>query len=1071
MADQALKLSDVLREELVRLHGPIDPQTLAKIDSAPDEPARLRAIYAAIHALQEPRTAFCLSGGGIRSATFALGVMQRLARLGLLDRFHYLSTVSGGGYIGSWLSSFVRRDPGGITTVAQSIDPINTKQRDPLQPEVEPLTWLRRFSNYLTPKLGLMSGDTWAFFGSYLRNLVLNWLIFVPLLVALLALPRLAIAVLRLHETNPHWNLPNIGFALASVLIFIATAILAFTRPTSYKEEGWLTNGRFQRYVLLPYFLAAVLLVLFWAVRYADLQDFRKWTPVFIAFIGISVLSSIVYMARYFYAVSRERIATAATRKRKLVVELIAAGVAGAVAAALLYVCATQFFDDPLGKVSLPTLQSWMTLPPTLSSAPTEMFLCFGVPLVLAILFAQAAIFVAGVSWYNEEYDREWWGRAAGWVLIAAIAWMMITAITIWGPVLIYEAPRIFATIAGASGLVSILLGKSGQTAANDREQDENATTTSKGTNIALGLIAPVFAISILALLSLITSNILLDMKNPPGLLTDEQLALSSIGSHQIRFPRTYQNSGETLAGNFQTTRFPAVDPDRVKALQHLWVVDNTTLPEGLVLVVALGIFSWLVSFVIGANQFSMHGLYRNRLVRAYLGASRFSRHPNRFSGFDPNDNLPMHRLRPELFWATSFQSVGTLAPTIRNDADLKPYFTTATLTALDAAEKDPDDVQLCLEASDLLANDVNRALDAITLGKPTDRVPQSVQNRMVLEQRYSAHIVPMSTHRRPMHVVNMTLNLVGGDNLAWQERKAESFTVTPVHSGSFRLGYRPTRAYGSPTTGITLGTAVAISGAAASPNMGYNSSPALSFLLTLFNVRLGWWLGNPKKETYKDRNPSNTLRTILDEAFGVTNDEHDYIYLSDGGHFENLGLYEMVLRRCRCIVLCDAAADPSFGFDDLGNAIRKIRIDFGINITINAKGLFPRNAREKTQPKYCAVATIHYSDVDPGAEDGHLLYLKPAFYGANEPKDVYNYASTYQTFPHQSTGDQFFSESQFESYRTLGYFALGEAANGKKGFASVCALIKEAEEYLEQPPPVAPLQATTETAPLPGPG
>jgi hypothetical protein len=101
---------------------------------------------------------------------------------------------------------------------------------------------------------------------------------------------------------------------------------------------------------------------------------------------------------------------------------------------------------------------------------------------------------------------------------------------------------------------------------------------------------------------------------------------------------------------------------------------------------------------------------------------------------------------------------------------------------------------------------------------------------------------------------------------------------------------------------------------------------------------------------------------------------------------------------------------------------------------------------------------------VDPGAPDGHLLYLKPAFYGENEPKDIYNYATTYQTFPHQSTGDQWFSESQFESYRALGYFALGEAGNGKKEFASVCALIDEAKEYLKPPEPqVVPATAPTE--------
>src|SRR5437764_1355504 len=96
---------------------------------------------------------------------------------------------------------------------------------------------------------------------------------------------------------------------------------------------------------------------------------------------------------------------------------------------------------------------------------------------------------------------------------------------------------------------------------------------------------------------------------------------------------------------------------------------------------------------------------------------------------------------------------------------------------------------------------------------------------------------------RRPFHVVNLTLNLVAGKRLTWQQRKAQSFTVTPLHCGNYCLGYRPSQQYGG---GISLGTAVTISGAAASPNMGYHSSPATGFIMTLLNARLGAWLRNP---------------------------------------------------------------------------------------------------------------------------------------------------------------------------------------------------------------------------------
>jgi hypothetical protein len=277
----------------------------------------------------------------------------------------------------------------------------------------------------------------------------------------------------------------------------------------------------------------------------------------------------------------------------------------------------------------------------------------------------------------------------------------------------------------------------------------------------------------------------------------------------------------------------------------------------------------------------------------------------------------------------------------------------------------------------------------------------------------------------------------VNTDDPTWQERKAESFTVSPLHSGNWRLGYRDTREYGG-TRGITLGTAVTISGAAVSPNMGYHSSKVIAFLLTLFNVRLGWWLGNPGpagERTYKRPCPRLTITPLAAEAFGFTDDHHGYVYLSDGGHFENLGLYEMVRRRCHQIVVCDAGCDPGCALDDLGNAVRKIRIDMGVRIKFtrilisgrrNADG---RNAdgRCETPPRdrYCAIGEIDYRSVDgEQARNGTLLYIKPAYYGG-EPADVVNYATTCRDFPHETTADQFFSESQFESYRSLGYHVM----------------------------------------------
>jgi len=689
------------------------------------------------------------------------------------------------------------------------------------------------------------------------------------------------------------------------------------------------------------------------------------------------------------------------------------------------------------------------------------MFLCFAVPLVLGILFVQAAIFVGISSWYNEEYDREWWGRAGGWVLLAALAWIVTTAITIYGPVLIYFAPKIYAAVGTGSGLIAILLGKSGMTGAKSRDKSETNSVTETGSNLALALAGPLFAVAILALISLCTSAILFTTRPQctdewtrqrcaPAVETD--LALRAAGTYEIRESTTID---ENRTREFVTSKWAAADKAAISAIEHLWVVDTTTMGEGLLLVIGLGAFAWIFSYFIGANQFPMHGLYRNRLIRAYLGASRTERdrQPNTFTGFDPTDNLGMDLMRAEAFWPSTFVDVVRDGPRIVEDPSLLSI-EQRTRDAVQEAQEHPDDADRARRAAELLAADLNRAIEGRVLVRPGG-LPRSVLNRQELEGRYPGAFHPMVNHKRPMHVVGMTLNLVQGDNLAWQERKAEPFSVTPLHAGTFRIGYRPTARYGGPA-GVSLGTAVAISGAAANPNMGYSSSPALAFLLTLFNVRLGWWWGNPKKETYSERNPKNTLRTVLDEMFGITNDENDWINLSDGGHFDNLALYEMVLRRCHCIVVSDASADPEFGFGDLGNAIRKIRIDLGVDIRIKKMHLFPRSKKDPQTPKYCATADIHYSAVDgPDAPVGKLLYIKPAFYG-EEPKDVYNYASSYPTFPHQSTGDQWYSESQFESYRQLGFFAISELAKAKPDYDNVCELIAKADQYIDPPPKTA---------------
>jgi hypothetical protein len=142
------------------------------------------------------------------------------------------------------------------------------------------------------------------------------------------------------------------------------------------------------------------------------------------------------------------------------------------------------------------------------------------------------------------------------------------------------------------------------------------------------------------------------------------------------------------------------------------------------------------------------------------------------------------------------------------------------------------------------------------------------------------------------------------------------------------------------------------------------------------------------------------------------------YVNFSDGGHFDNLGLYEMVLRRCKFIVIVDAGRDPAYVFADLGNAIRKVRVDLGIPIEIRVAP--PK--KSKGPVNHCAFGTIRYSAVDGPVNDGALIYIKPVVSG-DEPPDVLNYKAAHKEFPHEP--GKSLSEPQLESYRSLGLHSI----------------------------------------------
>jgi len=268
-----------------------------------------------------------------------------------------------------------------------------------------------------------------------------------------------------------------------------------------------------------------------------------------------------------------------------------------------------------------------------------------------------------------------------------------------------------------------------------------------------------------------------------------------------------------------------------------------------------------------------------------------------------------------------------------------------------------------------------------------------------------------------PYHLINANVQLTGSGEAKYRTRGGDSFFFSPEYCGSSATGFVATRDYVG--GGMNLATAFAISGAAVDPNTYATRSRPLTFLMTLFNTRLGYWIRNPRHPAWlRGFSRPRWYWYLLREMFGSGLDEDTWhIHLSDGGHFENLGLYELVRRRCRYIIVCDAGADPGFGFSDLARAIELVRTDFGAAIDLKVEPIRPRGD-DRLSSKAFVAGDIYYSN----GTQGRILYVKATMLD-DLPEDVNGYRREHHQFPHQTTADQFFDEAQFEAYRELGYW------------------------------------------------
>ena len=940
-------------------------------------------------AAREELAGLCFSGGGIRSATFCLGIMQALAEARKLDKFDYLSTVSGGGYIHQWLASWIMRESGRFKAVRHKLVPLPAPASPARAPEQ--ITWLRRYSSYLTPKRGILSADTWTMIAIWFRNTFLNQIVLFSFLAAcLLAMRALTYPFITpgLVEIpgQPGTGLtaaaPALRWAMGFCLLFLVASSIylscsrlwgALASVTARVKANQIHPDALDDMavvvcILLPSFVLSVLVAL---------ESVGRITVFPIGHYPILLGGSCLYvlgivLAATFGGKAPEALESLSQRPRTgwfsaamIVSAVLCTAVALAPAVYLadipggpdriqngpvrirqLTMDAAEYIDRAFHKesTSLTVHQEVSALGDSVSrfdihvtgnkesfssnpgDIPDRLIAVFSPVLFLALQILAIRLQLGLIGRSYAESRREWLARFGAWSAIFSAVWVLLSGIALLGPP-VFTWFFQSSTLKMACGALSVL------------------------------------AVHVVTLYAGGSGKS--DGKPKPGTVLGYSL-LDLVGI--VGAPLCILSLLIVVSGLIETAlQWTCASPHPV--------VYTLSLSAAVILTFLL--FGWRVD----VNEFSMHGFYRNRLARCYLGATDRSRTPDPFTHFDEHET----------------------------------------------------GVRKGIAVSELLPMKFG--------GKPI-----GIEGTQKEEPPYDG----------PFPIFCSTVNLTFGEELGWQERKGASFAFTPLYSGyhvgwtaekkanpdtTFN-GYVLSREYAYSGGGISLATVAAISGAALSPNQGYTSTPSLAFLMTLFNFRLGWWLANPRKplvcpSQHNTPTPPFGLVYLLRELFGLSDDTSNYVCLSDGGKFDNMGLYELVRRRCKHIVICDAEQDTNMVFEGIGNAIAKCRTDFGAEINLELRPLIPDPDTGLSADHFRA-GTIRYPappGTPPGQAfgrkyEGTIVYLKSTLVG-DETGDILHHKRTYPDFPQDSTLNQWFTESQFESYRRLGQL-IAERASAK---------------------------------------
>ena len=640
----------------------------------------LSEIRRKIHAKENEKhpVALCLSGGGIRSATFGLGVLQGLAKHNLLDQFDYLSTVSGGGYIGSWLSAWIHR-AGSVSRVQAELK--NEKNKTPRDDEkkekpdeVEPpeITYLRSYSNYMSPRIGVFSVDTWTLIVIYLRNLLLNWTVSIPLIAATLMLPKLLVAISKFDLADAN------QFIISTIIIGIGLfgfVNLNAMRPSLSKFSWVRQNYNFDDIgvikssepkvlwlCLIPLLILAFGITTFWAQTKGRpeyplsnrLPDSLKLNIELTYFILFSV-----FLFLFSFLIARWIIYILGNKENSIklwgtfISELLLTVVSGAIGGALLYLIAVglsklcSLVSGELSHMSVPFRQA------DADSIAQMIYVCFSAPLFLTVFLLAATFFVGVVSKINTDMDREWVARFGAWVLIIIVAWSVISSVVLFNPLFFeidWKAILASIGIGGISGLVTLILGFSRLSA--EAEEKVPQSRTSFLLWFAPQIAAPIFALFLIILISYGTSKLLktAEISGSKYFILFWCVALAVIETNAALLTRD-------------------INISKIYKCLILWALIPTLFISLLLLNAAtanaelVNLITWFIIFVgigssmgwfININKFSLHAIYRERLIRAYLGASRTTERlitANSFTDLDSEkDNLEMKDLRAKPF-------------------------------------------------------------------------------------------------------------------------------------------------------------------------------------------------------------------------------------------------------------------------------------------------------------------------------------------------------------------------------------------------------------------------------------